>query len=142
MAQDHYEDIYDDEQILSQEEETEYYDMSAFERRLMRRVNLMDNKLDRILDLAGDHNSRIRSIQFQYTKRTLFTLIKWGLIIFVVLYVYFNFIRPITSPTSEGGILASFFLSSDASDSGEDSSFLDFSIFQNLFTGADSSQEE
>ena len=100
MTDDHHKDVYDEERFDhdEDEEETEYYDMSAFERRLMRRVNFMDNKLDRILDMAGDHNTRIRSIQFQYTRQTLFWLIKWGLIIGFLAYFYFNFIQPITNP--------------------------------------------
>lgn len=102
MTQNH-DDSIEDQQFDSEEEETEYYDMSAFERRLMRRVNYMDNKLDRILDLSGDHNSRVRSIQFQYTQRAFFRLIKWGIIIGGIAYIYFNFIQPITNPSSTGG---------------------------------------
>ncbi|MFW0871026.1 MAG: hypothetical protein ACKKL4_01035 [Patescibacteria group bacterium] len=95
MATKHNEDIMEDENFYSSEEETEYYDMSAFERRLMRQVSIMDDKLNRILHMMGDNNSRVRNIQSQYTRRTIFALIKWGVIIAIIAYVYLNFIQPV-----------------------------------------------
>lgn len=116
----------------SEDEEIEYYDMSAFERRLMKRVNFMDNKLDRILDMTGDSNARIRGIQFQYTRRTLSTLIKWGIIIGGIAYIYFSFIQPIMNPDSTSGQILQG-LSNE--EQGESDSFFNFSRIGDYLSG-------
>ncbi len=76
-------------------EELEYYNMDLFERKVMKRLDQLDEKIDTVLHEVEDNQHRLKGIQFQFTRALIIRLIKLGFIVAVIWYVYNNFISPI-----------------------------------------------
>jgi len=75
-------------------EEFEYYNMEALEKQIMKKLNVMEEKMDTILHEVEDNQHRLKGIQFQFTRALIIRLIKLAFITFVIWYVYTNFISP------------------------------------------------
>lgn len=76
-------------------EEIEYYDMSAFETKILRRLDVLESKIDTVLHEVEDNQHRLKGIQFQFTRQLIMRVIKLVIIAFIVFYVYNKFISPI-----------------------------------------------
>ncbi len=82
-------------------EDIEYYDMEAFEKRLNKRLDKLEHRIDIILEEAEDNNKRIKGIQFGFARSRIIRLIRLGIIALIFWYLYSTFISPIVSTVGD-----------------------------------------
>ena len=75
-------------------EEMEFYDMNNFENKLIKKLDQLETKLDAVMEEVEDNNHRLKGIQFQFTRALIIRLIKWGIIIGFLYWLYNGFIGP------------------------------------------------
>ena len=103
------------------EEDIEYYDMSYLESKLFKRLGVLEDKMDAILEEVEDNNNRLKSIQFQFTRQTILRVLKWAIILGLVYFFYTQLVEPIVSQFS------GMYYEQTGQDSGDAGS-----IFQNI----------
>lgn len=83
------------------QEEMEFYDMGNLESKLFKKLSVIEDKLDAVMSEVEDNNHRLKNIQFQFTRQLIIRLIKWGIIIGFVYWLYSSFIGPIVEKAGD-----------------------------------------
>jgi len=82
-------------------EEYEYYNMEQLEKQLMKKLAIIEEKVDTVLNEVEDNQHRLKDIQFQFTRALIIRLIKLAFIVTIIWYVYNNFVSPVLVTASE-----------------------------------------
>lgn len=90
-------DYQEPEQVTSESssEEYEFYDMSEFEKKVFRKMSVLEDKIDAVLTETQDNNHKLKAIQFQFTRALIIRLIRLAVIVGVLYLVYINVLAPL-----------------------------------------------